>query len=73
MSVMEINIKSYMLGVGRDARDASRIVGAASSATKSMALKAIAEAVDQARQEIKQANAQDMQAAQKNAIDQPLI
>ena len=73
MSVMETNIKSYMLGVGRDARDASRIVGAASSATKSMALKAIAEAVDQARQEIKQANAQDMQAAQNNAIDQPLI
>jgi glutamate-5-semialdehyde dehydrogenase len=70
---MDTNIKSYMQGVGRAARDASRIIGAASSATKSAALKAIAEAVDHARQDIKLANAQDMQAAQKNAIDQPLI
>ncbi|MDA8953687.1 glutamate-5-semialdehyde dehydrogenase [Pseudomonadales bacterium] len=70
---MDTNIKSYMQGVGRAAREASRVVGAASSATKSAALKAIAEAVDHARKEIKQANAQDMQAAQSNAIDQPLI
>jgi glutamate-5-semialdehyde dehydrogenase len=70
---MDTNIKSYMQGVGRAARDASRIIGAASSATKSAALKAIAEAVDHARQDIKLANAQDMQAAQKNAIGQPLI
>lgn len=70
---MDTNIKSYMQGVGRAARDASRVIGAASSATKSAALKAIAEAVDRARQDIKQANVQDMQAAQKNAIDQPLI
>lgn len=62
-----------MQGVGRAAREASRVIGAASSATKSAALKAIAEAVDHARKEIKQANAQDMQAAQSNAIDQPLI
>ena len=73
MCSMDTNIKSYMQGVGRAARDASRIIGAASSATKSAALKAIAEAVDHARQDIKLANAQDMQAAQKNAIDQPLI
>ncbi|MBT3696236.1 MAG: glutamate-5-semialdehyde dehydrogenase [Gammaproteobacteria bacterium] len=70
---MNTNIKSYMQGVGRAAREASRVIGAASSATKSAALKAIAEAVDHARKEIKQANAQDMQAAQSNAIDQPLI
>jgi len=70
---MNTNIKSYMQGVGRAARDASRVIGAASSATKSNALKAIAAAVDHARQEIKQANAQDMQSAQKNSIDQPLI
>ena len=73
MRTMNTNIKSYMQGVGRAARDASRVIGAASSATKSNALKAIAAAVDHARQEIKQANAQDMQSAQKNSIDQPLI
>jgi len=73
MRGMDTNIKSYMQDVGRAAREASRVIGAASSATKSAALKAIAEAVDHARKEIKQANAQDMQAAQSNAIDQPLI
>ena len=73
MRTMNTNIKSYMQGVGRAARDASRVIGAASSATKSNALKAIAAAVDHARQEIKQANAQDMQSAQKNSIDQPQI
>ena len=73
MRGMDTNIKSYMQGVGRAAREASRVIGAASSATKSAALKAIADAVDHARKEIKQANAQDMQAAQANAIDQPLI
>ena len=73
MPGMNTNIKSYMQDVGRAAREASRVIGAASSATKSAALKAIAEAVDHARKEIKQANAQDMQAAQSNAIDQPLI
>ena len=73
MPGMNTNIKSYMQGVGLAAREASRVIGAASSATKSAALKAIAEAVDHARKEIKQANAQDMQAAQSNAIDQPLI
>lgn len=72
-SNMDTNIKSYMQRVGLAARGASRVIGAASSATKSAALKAIAEAVDVARQDIKQANAQDMQAAQTNAIDQPLI
>lgn len=73
MRGMDTNIKSYMQGVGRAAREASRVIGAASSATKSAALKAIADAVNHAREEIKQANAQDMQVAQANAIDQPLI
>jgi len=70
---MDTNIKSYMQRVGRAARDASRVIGAASSATKSAALKAIAEGADVAREDIKQANDQDMQAAQANAVDQPLI
>jgi glutamate-5-semialdehyde dehydrogenase len=70
---MDTQIKAYMHEVGRDARAASRIIGAASSATKSNALRAIANAVDLAREEIKQANALDMNAAQSNQIDQPLI
>jgi len=59
--------------VGRSARAASRVIGSASSASKSEALKQIARAVDAARDTIKVENAKDMAAAESNGIDQPLI
>jgi glutamate-5-semialdehyde dehydrogenase len=67
------NITSYIAEVGRSARAASRIIGSASSASKSEALKQIAQAVDAARDAIKVENAKDMAAAESNGIDQPLI
>lgn len=67
------NITSYITEVGRNARAASRIIGSASSASKSDALKQIAQAVDSARETIKSENAKDMAAANNNGIDQPLI
>ena len=72
----EANIQDlavYVTQMGRDARAASRVMGAASTQTKSDALQAIAAATDAARDVIKQANARDMQAASDNNIDQPLI
>jgi glutamate-5-semialdehyde dehydrogenase len=59
--------------VGRDAREASRIIASASAAVKSDALKHIASAVDAARGTICGENAKDMAAAEQNGIDQPLI
>ena len=70
---MANEIASYITDVGRRARAASRIIGSASAATKSDALKQIAAAVDGARVPIRDENAKDMAAAEKNGIDQPLI
>lgn len=71
--VMTNVIANYMAQVGRNAREASRVISSASSASKSEALKQIAAAVDDARPNIRDENAKDMAAAEKNGIDQPLI
>jgi glutamate-5-semialdehyde dehydrogenase len=70
---MKNDIASYIATVARDARESSRIIGSASSASKSEALKQIAAAVDGARAAIRDENAKDMAAAEHNGIDQPLI
>ena len=70
---MTKHIAAYMDDVGRNARAASRIIGSASAAVKSDALKHIASAVDAARGTICDENAKDMAAAEQNGIDQPLI
>lgn len=73
MVVMSTDIACYMREVGRAAREASRVIGAAAPELKSRALQAIAEDVDGAREELKAANAVDMAAAAAKGIDQPLI
>lgn len=70
---MTKDIAAYMDDVGRNALAASRIIGSASAAVKSDALKHIASAVDAARETICDENARDMAAAEQNGIDQPLI
>ncbi|MEE8244904.1 MAG: glutamate-5-semialdehyde dehydrogenase [Pseudomonadales bacterium] len=70
---MSTDIACYMREVGRAAREASRVIGAAAPEFKSRALQAIAEDVDGAREELKAANAVDMAAAAAKGIDQPLI
>lgn len=73
MVVMSTDIACYMREVGRAAREASRVIGAAVPELKSRALQAIAQDVDGAREELKAANAVDMAAAAAKDIDQPLI
>jgi glutamate-5-semialdehyde dehydrogenase len=73
MVVMSTDIACYMREVGRAAREASRVIGAAAPELKSRALQAIAQDVDGAREELKAANAVDMAAAAAKDIDQPLI
>ncbi len=70
---MSQDLQQYLNDVGVAARKASRVIAAASTAQKSAALQAIAAAVDAAREEIKQANAVDMEGAKNRGIDQPLI
>ncbi|MCZ6619460.1 MAG: glutamate-5-semialdehyde dehydrogenase [Gammaproteobacteria bacterium] len=67
------DIHSYMLKVGRDARSASRLIGACSTRTKSRALQGIAAAMDEARGVMKEANACDMARAEANDLDRPLL
>ena len=62
-----------MQEMGAAARSASRALAVASTATKSAALVAIANALDADREPIKQANAADMAAAYDNNVDQPLV
>ncbi|MEZ5560873.1 MAG: glutamate-5-semialdehyde dehydrogenase [Pseudomonadales bacterium] len=67
------DIANYMGTLGREARAASRVIGAASTATKSIALLAMADALHAARERLKAANGLDLEAAAKGGVDQPLI
>ncbi len=67
------DIAKYMRRVGEAARDASRIIAAAPTATKSAALTAIAHAVEADRALLKAANEVDMAGAARNGLDQPLV
>lgn len=67
------DIPAYMLDVGRAARAASRVIAAASSATKTNALLAMAEALDAARGALVEANALDLEAARSDGLAQPLL
>lgn len=67
------DIEAYMVGVGRRARAASRVIGAAPTAQKSRALRGIARALAGARQTLAAANQRDLEAAGERGIDQPLI
>ena len=70
---MSIDLQAELTAMGKAARAASRVVGTASTQTKSDALCAIANEVDNARARIKDANVIDMQRAEQKGIDQPLI
>ncbi len=67
------DVEPYMTELGRQARDASRVVAAAPTAVKSKALLATAAALDAARAELGQANQRDLAAARERGVAQPLI
>jgi len=67
------DIPAYMLDVGRAARAASRVIAAASSATKTNALLVMADALDAARGALVEANALDLEAARSDGLAQPLL
>ncbi|HET6474319.1 MAG TPA: glutamate-5-semialdehyde dehydrogenase [Pseudomonadales bacterium] len=68
-----LDVDAYMLRVGQAARAAARAIAAAGAGAKSAALQAIANAVDAARDDIAQANALDVEAAQRAGLDRPLV
>ncbi len=68
-----VDIETYMLELGRNARAAARTIVAAGSGAKSKALRAIADAIHAARTDILRANGTDVRAAKSNSLDQSLL
>jgi glutamate-5-semialdehyde dehydrogenase len=66
-------IGEYVRELGAAARVASRVIAAAPTARKSLALTSIAGKLDAARDQLKAANAVDMAAALESGLDQPLV
>jgi len=64
-----LDVQTYMVGVGRQARAAARLIANADTATKNGALKAMAEAVVRAAPRLIEANARDVSAARERKLD----
>ena len=68
-----MTIKSYMQTVGRQAREASRVIAAAKTPLKNQALLAIADALNNDRDNLLKANAVDMDNGRNNGLDAALL
>lgn len=68
-----MNVKAYMADVGRQAREASRAIAAATTGDKNQALLATADALDSHRQALISANAEDLQQGRDNGLDAALL
>lgn len=67
------DISAYITGVGLAARDASRIIGRATTAQKNNALLAIADRIIEQSVTLKKANALDIEAGRKKGLDAALL
>ncbi|MFO1432165.1 MAG: glutamate-5-semialdehyde dehydrogenase [Candidatus Competibacteraceae bacterium] len=68
-----MNITEYMLGLGRQARAASRHIGCAETATKNQALTAIAAAIEAAQSCLIEENRKDLDAGIAHGLDAALL
>ena len=68
-----MDVQTYMHGVGRAARAASRVVAKADTDTKNRALSASAQAIERASESLLAANAQDLKAARAKKLDDALV
>ncbi|MCL5041742.1 MAG: glutamate-5-semialdehyde dehydrogenase [Gammaproteobacteria bacterium] len=66
-------VKAYMVGLGQQARTASRVIGRASTAVKNHALLATADALQAAADRLVAANAKDLQAARERGLDAAMV
>ncbi|PBQ21895.1 glutamate-5-semialdehyde dehydrogenase [Pseudomonas congelans] len=70
---MTESVLDYMTRMGRAAREASRVIGRASTAQKNRALQATAAALDEARAELSAANALDLANGQANGLEPAML
>jgi glutamate-5-semialdehyde dehydrogenase len=70
---MTESVLDYMTRLGRAAREASRVIGRASTAQKNRALLATAAALDAARAELSAANELDLTAGRANGLEPAML
>ncbi|GFZ60438.1 Gamma-glutamyl phosphate reductase [Pseudomonas amygdali pv. eriobotryae] len=70
---MTESVLDYMTRLGRAAREASRVIGRASTAQKNRALQATAAALDEARAELSAANALDLANGRANGLEPAML
>ena len=70
---MTESVLDYMTRLGRAAREASRVIGRASTAQKNRALQAAADALDAARDALTAANEQDLANGRANGLEPALL
>ena len=70
---MTESVLDYMTRLGRAAREASRVIGRASTAQKNRALHGAAEALDAARSELVAANELDLAAGRANGLEPAML
>jgi glutamate-5-semialdehyde dehydrogenase len=68
-----MDIQTYMTGVGKQARAASRLIAKANTAAKDGALTLTAQAIERDMRRLLDANAQDLDAARAKNLEAPLI
>ena len=68
-----MDIAQYMSELGTAAREASRVVAASSTAARNAALLAARDALDDAREALAVANAEDMERGRQNDLAAPLL
>jgi len=64
-----MDVQTYMHGVGREARAASRFIAKAGTHAKNQALTVIAQALERKAKRLLEANARDLEAARKKKLD----
>ena len=70
---MTESVLDYMTRLGRAAREASRVIGRASTAQKNRALQAAADALDAARAELTAANELDLAAGRASGLEPAML
>ena len=68
-----MNVEQYMIELGQQAREASRLVAKADSGAKNRALLAMAEAIDNSREALAAANEKDLDAARANGLEEAMV
>ena len=68
-----MDVQTYMHGVGRQARAASRAIARADTATRNRALEGMARAIEHDAQRLIDANARDLEAARRQKLDAAMI